>query len=144
MTEKTQINGSTLIPCLRYRKAGAAMEWLCEVFGFRIHLVVPGEGDVIHHAQLTLGAGMIMLGSVAENEFGKYIKQPDEIGGVETQSAYIVVDDADLVYARAKLGGAQILRVIQDEDYGGRGFTCRDLEGHMWSVGSYDPWAGGD
>jgi uncharacterized glyoxalase superfamily protein PhnB len=24
--------------------------------------------------------------------------------------------------------------------YAGRGFTCRDLEGHVWTFGSYDPW----
>lgn len=139
----SEARGSTLIPCLRYRNATAAIEWLCKVFGFRIHLVVPGEGDVIHHAQLALGNGMIMLGSVADNEFGRYIKQPDEIGGAETQSAYVVVDDPDMVYARAKLEGAEIVRPIRDEDYGGRGFTCRDLEGHLWSAGSYDPWKEG-
>lgn len=132
--------GSSLIPAMRYRNATAAIEWLCKVFGFRINLMVPGEGNVVHHAQLTLGAGMVMLGSVADNEFGQFIRQPDEIGGVETQSSYIVVDDPDLVYARAKLAGADIVRPIRDEDYGGRGFTCRDLEGHLWSVGSYDPW----
>ena len=143
MTQSTVGNGSTIIPAMRYRNATAAIEWLCKVFGFRVHLMVPGEGNVIHVGQLSLGAGMLMLGSVADNEFGRFIKQPDEIGGVETQSSYIVVDDADLVYARAKLAGAEIVRVIQDEDYGGRGFTCRDPEGHLWSVGSYDPWSEG-
>ena len=32
---------------------------------------------------------------------------------------------------------------IKDGDYGGRGFTCRDPEGHLWNFGSYDPWAEG-
>ena len=68
------------------------------------------------------------------------IRQPDEIGGVETQSAYVIVDDADAIYASAKAAGAEILLDIRDADYGGRGFTCRDLEGHMWSFGTYDPW----
>lgn len=144
MPEQEKPAGSTIIPAMRYRNATAAIKWLCDVFGFRVHLLVPGEGDVIHHAQLSLGSGMLMLGSVADNEFGKFIKQPDEVGGVETQSSYIVVGDADMVYARAKLAGAQIVRAIQDEDYGGRGFTCRDPEGHMWSVGSYDPWSEGN
>ncbi|HEY8026305.1 MAG TPA: VOC family protein [Burkholderiaceae bacterium] len=144
MPEQAKPAGSTIIPAMRYRNATTAIRWLCDVFGFRVHLVVPGEGDVIHHAQLCLGSGMLMLGSVADNEFGKFIRQPDEVGGVETQSSYIVVDDADMVYARAKLAGAQIVRPIQDEDYGGRGFTCRDPEGHMWSVGSYDPWREGN
>ena len=30
---------------------------------------------------------------------------------------------------------------IRDMDYGGRALTCRDLEGHLWSIGTYDPWA---
>ena len=29
---------------------------------------------------------------------------------------------------------------IKDEDYGGRGFSCYDLEGHLWNFGTYDPW----
>ena len=28
----------------------------------------------------------------------------------------------------------------RDEDYGGRVFSCRDPEGHLWNIGSYDPW----
>lgn len=83
---------------------------------------------------------MIMLGSVFDNEFGRLIKQPDEIGGAETQSAYLIVSDADSIYQRAKAAGAEIVMEIKDEDYGGRGFSCRDLEGHLWSIGTYDPW----
>jgi len=26
------------------------------------------------------------------------------------------------------------------KDYDRRGFTCRDLEGHIWNFGTYDPW----
>ena len=29
---------------------------------------------------------------------------------------------------------------LEDKDYGGRGYSCRDLEGHVWSFGSYDPF----
>jgi uncharacterized glyoxalase superfamily protein PhnB len=130
----------TVIPCLRYRNAPAAIEWLCRTFGFDKQLVVPNEDGTIAHAQLSFGNGMIMLGSVLKTEFGKLMKQPDEIGGAETQSSYLVVSDADLVYQRAKAAGAEILMEIKDEDYGGRGFSCRDLEGHLWSIGTYDPW----
>jgi uncharacterized glyoxalase superfamily protein PhnB len=133
---------ATVIPCLRYRNAPAAIEWLCQTFGFEKHLVVPGEGDAIAHAQLNFGNGMIMLGSALKNEtaFGRLMKQPDEIGGAATQSVYIVVNDADIVYARAKAAGAKIAIEIKDEDYGGRDFSCYDLEGHLWSFGTYDPW----
>jgi uncharacterized glyoxalase superfamily protein PhnB len=86
---------------------------------------------------------MIMVGSTVDSEFGKLMRQPDEIGGFTTQSPYVIVADADMVYARAKLAGAVILIDIKDEDYGGRGFTCRDLEGHIWNFGTYDPWGPG-
>ena len=131
---------ATVIPALRYRNAPAAIEWLCQTFGFEKHLVVPGEGNVIEHAQLSFGNGMVMLGSVRDGEFGHLMKQPDEIGGAETQCAYLIVNDADAVYARAKAAGAKIAMEIKDEDHGGRGFGCYDLEGHLWYFGTYDPW----
>ena len=53
-----------LIPCLRYRNAPAAIEWLCDVFGFEKQMVIPGEEGTIAHAQLSFGNGMIMVGSV--------------------------------------------------------------------------------
>jgi len=131
---------ATVIPCLRYRDAPAAIEWLCRAFGFEKQLVVPNQDGTIAHAQLSFGNGMIMLGSVLDTEFGRLMKQPDEIGGSETQSAYVIVSDADALYARAMAAGARIVMDIKDEDYGGRGFTCRDLEGHLWNFGTYDPW----
>ena len=132
---------TSVIPVLRYRNAPAAIDWLCRTFGFERQLVVPGDGGTIAHAQLRFGNGMIMLGSVADTEFGRLMKQPDEIEGRETETVYVVVPDADVVYARAKEAGAKILLDIRDEDYGGRGFTCRDPEGHIWNFGTYDPWA---
>jgi uncharacterized glyoxalase superfamily protein PhnB len=131
-----------VIPCLRYRDAPAAIEWLCSTFGFNKQAVYPNSDGTIAHAQLTFGNGMIMLGSAVEKatEWGKLIKQPDQIGGAETQSAYLIVADADVLYARAKAAGAEIVIEIKDEDYGGRGFSCRDIEGHLWSFGTYDPW----
>ena len=130
----------TVIPCLRYRDAPAAIEWLCRVFGFEKHLVVPNQDGTIAHAQLSFGNGMIMLGSLVDTEFGRLLTQPDEIGGVETQTPYVIVPDADAVHARARAAGAEIVIDITDEDYGGRGFSCRDLEGHLWNFGTYDPW----
>jgi uncharacterized glyoxalase superfamily protein PhnB len=133
---------ATVIPCLRYRNAPAAIEWLCATFGFEKQAVYPNPDGTIADAQLTFGNGMIMLGSVTktDNEWGRLIKQPDEIGGAETQSAYVIVTDADALFARAKAAGAEIVLDIENEDYGGRGFSCRDLEGHLWNFGTYDPW----
>ena len=67
---------ATVIPCLRYRDAQSAIEWLCRAFGFEKHLVVPGEGGTIAHAELSFGNGMVMLGSVKKSEFDRLMKQP--------------------------------------------------------------------
>lgn len=130
---------STVVPCLRYRDAPAAIRWLCDTFGFTPQLVVPNDDATVAHAQLTFGNGMIMLSSVFNTEFGRLMKQPIEVGQFVTQSTYLVVNDADHVYGRVLEAGAEVLLEIKDEDYGGRGFTCRDPEGHIWSIGTYDP-----
>ena len=134
--------GSSSISCLRYRNAPVAIEWLYRVFGFERHLVVPNDASGIAHAQLVLGGGMVMLGSVSnDNAYGQMLKQPDEVGGAQTQTTYLVVPDADAVSARVKAASVAVPMDIKDEDYGGRGFSCIDPEGHLWSIGTCNPWA---
>jgi uncharacterized glyoxalase superfamily protein PhnB len=132
---------ATIIPTLRYRDAPAAIDWLCRAFGFKQHLVVPGADGRIAHAQLVLGNAMIMLGSSGDDEFDRLQKTPADVGGVGTQSAYMIVADADAHHARAVAAGAKVVYPLKDEDYGGRGYSCRDPEGHLWNFGTYDPWA---
>jgi uncharacterized glyoxalase superfamily protein PhnB len=139
MSTPAATKGAIIIPALRYRDAPAAIEWLCRAFGFEKHLVVPGPDGTIAHAQLTFGPGMIMLGSARDDEFGRLMTVPTARGPV-TQSAYIIVADADAHYARAKAADAEIVMDIKDEDYGGRGYSARDPEGHLWNFGTYDPW----
>jgi len=145
MSELAKNTTATLIPALMYRDAATAIDWLCDAFGFERQAVHAGEDGTIMHAQLTFGNGMIMCGTKRDRPqddtpFGRLIKHPDEIGGCTTQAPYVVVNDADAIYERAKAAGAEILIDIKDQDYGGRDFTCRDLEGHIWSFGTYDPW----
>jgi uncharacterized glyoxalase superfamily protein PhnB len=102
--------------------------------------VYPNPDGTIAHAQLTFGNGMIMLGSVSEGTpYSELIRQPDRVGA-ETQAPCLIVSDCDAIYKIAKEAGAEMVMDIADMDYGGRAFTCRDPEGHVWSVGSYDPW----
>lgn len=131
---------STIIPAHRYQNAPAAIEWLCTVLGFERHAVYEGENGIILHAELSLGNGIVMLGSAKDDSYGRTFKSPSELGGVETCSLYIVVPDADAAYARAQAAGATVSRPIEDMPYGSREFTLRDPEGHSWSVGTYDPW----
>jgi uncharacterized glyoxalase superfamily protein PhnB len=125
---------------LQYQDAPAAIEFLCRAFGFERHAVYEGEGGSIAHAQLTLGNGMIMLGSVKDTNYGKLLVRPRAVGGV-TMSVYLIVQDPDAHCARAKAAGAEITREPETQDYGGRDYTCKDPEGNVWSFGTYDPWA---
>jgi uncharacterized glyoxalase superfamily protein PhnB len=127
------------IPTMRYEDAPRMIDWLCEAFGFERHLVVPGEDGTIAHAQLTLGEGMIMLGSWRDDEWGRLVTTARRAGAV-TQSVYVVVADVDAHHGRARAAGAEIVHPLEDKDYGGRGYGARDPEGQVWSFGSYDPW----
>lgn len=141
MSSQSKNTSATLIPCLRYRDVAAAIDWLCRAFGFECRRLYKDELIGITHAQLAFGNGMVMVAPVVDSEYGRQLRQPDEIGGASTQGIYVIVNSADALYAQAKAAGAQIAMELKDEDYGGRGFTCHDPEGHLWSFGTYDPWA---
>jgi uncharacterized glyoxalase superfamily protein PhnB len=132
---------STVIPGLSYRDAKAAMRWLEDVLGFRTQVMIEGPGGSVAHAQMTFGDGMVMLGSAGKDGGAAgLVRHPDEVGGVETQAPYLVVQDAAAVYARARAAGAAIVQELEEKPYGGKAFSCRDPEGHLWFVGEYDPW----
>jgi uncharacterized glyoxalase superfamily protein PhnB len=136
------MSGSTIIPGARYKDAHVAIEWLCKVFGFARHAVHEGPNGTVAHAQLTLGGGMFMLGSETKGReiLEKTMTTLEETGGRETLGLYLVVADIDAVYARAKAAGAEIVQELMEPEHGGKDFACKDLEGHIWWVGSYNPW----
>ena len=128
--------GPSVVPCLSYRDAPAAIAWLKEAFGFTEVMVVPGPDDTVAHAQLAFDGGMVMVGSIRDDEL--QMRTPCDLGGV-TQSIYIVVEDTDAHYARAVGAGAEIVRELEDTPYGSRDYSARDPEGHLWNFGTYRP-----
>jgi len=137
---KKQVNPAAIIPTLRYENVEKSIEWLCRVLGFEQHLIVKDDNDSIVHVQLTFGSAMVMMGPTSDDNYGKLIQPPKAIEGFNTQAPYIVVERIDEHYKKAVEEGAEIVIEIKDEDYGGRGYTCRDTEGHLWNFGSYNPW----
>lgn len=126
---------SSVIPTLRYRDAPAAIDFLAKAFGFEPRMVVDGEEEIVEHAQLVLGTGMVMLGSQRDDAYGRLID------GSAVTSVYVVVEDVEGHAARARAAGAEIVSEPEAQDYGGSSYTARDPEGNIWSFGSYDPWA---
>ena len=116
-------------PTLRARDARALIRFLVDAFGFE-ETVVYGDGDRVDHAQLNWPpGGGIMLGSVRDGAEG-----PSSPG---TFGAYVVTDDVDGVYQRARAAGAEITAEPHDTDYGSHDFAARDPEGNRWSFGTY-------
>ena len=123
----------SIFPALRYQNGPAALEWLAKAFGFEEHMVVKGPEGTIAHAQMTLGPDLIMLGS------GKHGPGDDNPWDRARQGVYVCVEDVETHYARAKAAGAEIAMELRDTEYGSREYSVRDLEGHLWSFGTYRP-----
>ncbi len=132
-----------MIPTLRYTDSAAAIEWLCEAFGFTSHLVIPNEDGTTAHAELVLGNSMIMVGSAAgEGEYRTWVQPPARVGDVVSAGLYVIIEgDVDAHCARARARGTQVLLPPTDQEYGGRDYTCRDLQGYVWTFGTYNPWS---
>ncbi|MEU3944759.1 VOC family protein [Streptomyces sp. NPDC029526] len=124
----------TIVPTLLYADAKAAVRQLTEAFGFRtLALYEDGDGAV-SHAELAQGNGVVMLGSKGRG--GAFDTAMKDAGPA---AAYVVVEDADAHHARAVEQGAEILMPPTDQDYGSRDYMARDLEGNIWSFGTYAP-----
>lgn len=126
---------ANLIPILRYRHPAAAIEWLCNAFAFVRHFAAEDDGVVVH-AQLRLGDALIFLGpDHKDDRYGMH--SPLSLNGTN-QCVYIATEEnIDAHCARAKGAGAEMITAPHDTPYGGREYTCMDLERHVWSVGSY-------
>jgi uncharacterized glyoxalase superfamily protein PhnB len=118
-----------ITPVLRYGDALAAIDFLERAFGFK-RVMVHEEGGRVVHAELAFDDAMIMVSSDGDEPYGRHA------GWGWT---YVAVPDADAHYDRAKAAGAEIIREIEDQDYGSRDYSSRDPEGNIWSFGTYRP-----
>ncbi|MGZ4246570.1 MAG: hypothetical protein ACXVSE_19980 [Solirubrobacteraceae bacterium] len=56
-----------IFPAVRYRDADAGVQFLTRAFGATEKAVYRGDDGVIHHAELALGAGLVMVGQYSED-----------------------------------------------------------------------------
>jgi uncharacterized glyoxalase superfamily protein PhnB len=137
MSPASYNTGTSIFPCLGYRDAPAAIAWLKRTFGCEERVAYPDPDGSIAHAELVLGSGLIMLGTLKEE--GDFpLRSPQDAGG-NTQGIYVAIDDVDAHYARARAAGAEIIYGPRDTTYGSREYGARDCEGHLWSFGTYRP-----
>jgi len=127
-----------IYPTFRYRDANAIIDWLTGIFGFAVHANYKDDKGAVQHAELAYGTSMIMLGSIADDEYGRKVGSTVSPGG---KSTYVVVDDPDALFARAEAAGVTIEEGLTDRSYGSREFIVRDPEGNLWCFGTYWPKA---
>ncbi|MBB4893059.1 putative glyoxalase superfamily protein PhnB [Streptomyces olivoverticillatus] len=124
----------TICPALLYDDAKAAMRQLTEAFGFTRTALYESEEGVVLHAELVYGNGLVMLGSRGRG--GVFDDAMSEAG---PSGVYVVVEDADAHHARAAEHGVEVLSTPVDRPYGSRDYMARDLEGNIWTFGTYAP-----
>ena len=122
---------------LFYENAAAAIDWLVRAFGFEVQERVEDEQGRIVHSQLVLDGGLIMVGQTGLQADREFQQSPQALGGTNTQSLAVHVDDVDAHCERARAAGAKITMEPATQDYGegywvDRSYGAWDLEGHHW------------
>jgi uncharacterized glyoxalase superfamily protein PhnB len=133
-----------IVPMLAYEDAAAAIDWLCEAFGFeeKADQRFTDDDGTVTHAELRLDGSAIMLATPNRDYQSpkrhretceaarRWLDNPWVIDGVFAQ-----VDDVDAHFERAKSNGAEILREPNEPGVGFRIYSAEDLEGHRWMFG---------
>ena len=121
---------------MRYQDPDAAVAWLIEAFGLTEHNIYRDDDGHVGHAELRHGTDTIMVSGP---------RDPGWLGGGKADplaspiSIYLVVDDPQSHFDRAKAAGATIVRDLEHMDYGSHEYSARDPEGNLWSFGTYKP-----
>lgn len=117
-------------PILQYADPDAALEWLQRAFALEVKAVHRDDAGTVRHAEVRAGAGIVMFGGADTERFGDHRGQA---------WLYVAVPEVDALHDRASEAGADIVMGLTDQDYGSREFSARDLEGNLWSFGTYAP-----
>ena len=117
-------------PVARYADARAAISFLERAFGFTPRVVYDGPDGSVAHAELAFGAGTIGLSSAGP-------VNPANVWTTAREGVYVALQEVDAHHHRARGAGASIEQPLKDTDYGSREYTARDLDGRLWSFGTY-------
>jgi uncharacterized glyoxalase superfamily protein PhnB len=117
-----------------------AIDWLCNAFGFEVRIKVIGDDGELKHSELTYGGGVVMVSDVkrlAGDRDTSHRRSPASMGGGNTQSMMVYVDDVEAHFAHARAAGARIVSELKTSDHGedywtDRGYEVVDIGGHHW------------
>jgi uncharacterized glyoxalase superfamily protein PhnB len=120
-----------LVPAIFYRDPRAALKWLAEVFDFELFMLIENNDGGLVHSEMRYGDAALMVG----NEWSADHQSQASVGGRNTQTTHIGIStDIDAHCERARKAGAVIIAEPETQFYGDRTYSCRDPEGHIWTV----------
>ena len=108
-----------LMPYLIVPGAFRFIEFVIQVFGATVQVIVPRSEGVIMHGELRIGESVIMFADTTE----QFSSRP---GGI-----FIYVEDVDATYREAVAAGAKSVMAPSQQAYG---YTCgfNDPFGNDW------------
>jgi uncharacterized glyoxalase superfamily protein PhnB len=128
------VDYATVVPWRTYDDAHGAIAFLESAFGAERHVFEAADDGSVAHAELRFGNGIVMVGSAKPD-------LPATRGaGAPGEGIYVVVDDIDAHYERARDAGAEIVSELRDLGYS-REYSASDPEDNRWHFGTYQPLA---
>ena len=121
----------TVTPYLIVHDAAAAIDYYTKAFGAVELMRFPDKDGRIHHAEIRIGRGVVMLADEVDGHKG-----PRSLGGTPV-SLMFYVDDVDAVHARAVAAGGKVTRPVADQFYGDRSGGITDPFGHTWWISTH-------
>jgi uncharacterized glyoxalase superfamily protein PhnB len=116
-----------ITPYLLYEDGEGAIEFLTSAFGFRVVDRTTGGAGGLHAELEGPAGGQLYLGQPPGRSG---FENPVKVG--RTSEVYVLVEDVDGHYERAKAAGARIIEEPTDLTFGHRRYGCVDPQGHEW------------
>jgi uncharacterized glyoxalase superfamily protein PhnB len=124
------MSSPSLAPYLFYEDVARAVRFMQEAFGFAVVFTSPDPGGGMAHAQLSHGAGLVMLGHAGGGGLN-LVMRADALPKLHA-GVYVFVEDVDAHCERARAAGANVLLEPADQPWGDRMYCARDPEGQFW------------
>ena len=131
MSMKPPGSNPACCPYLFYDDLPAAIAFLKEAFGFEERFVDRDPQGKVTHAQLQLGAAVVMLGETGTHDGYRPRRSPAGSDGLNA-GVYLFIDNVDEHTRKAVASGAKILMEPADMHWGDRLYCAEDPEGQFW------------